>query len=228
MAKKETKEEVIVDVEEVYSKSEKFLEENQKTIYIALGVIVGIVAIVVGWNRFYIAPMEKEAQSQMFMAEKYFERDSFRLALEGDGNYLGFLDVADDYGMSKAGNLANYYAGICYLHLGSYEDAIEYLEDFDSDDHMISQIAEGAIGDAYMELGDYDKALSQYMEAANDEPNEFRTPIYLMKAGLAAEKAGDYKKAKEVYQKIEKEYPETIEGRNVAKYIARAEAMIAK
>lgn len=228
MAKKETKEEVIVDVEEVYSKSEQFLEDNQKTIYIAIGVVVAIVAAVVGWNRFYIAPMEKEAQSQMFMAEKYFEMDSFRLALEGDGNYLGFLDIADDYGMSKAGNLANYYAGICYLHMGAYEDAIEYLGDFDADDNMVSQIAEGAIGDAYMELGNYDKALSQYLEAANDEPNEFRTPIYLMKAGLAAEKAGNYKKAKEAYQKIEKEYPETIEGRNVAKYIARAEAMLAE
>ncbi len=228
MAKKETKEEVIVDVEEVYSKSEKFFEDNQKTIYIALGVIVGIVAAVVGWNRFYIAPMEQEAQSQMFMAEKYFELDSFRLALEGDGNYLGFLEIADDYGMSKSGNLANYYAGICYLHVGSYEDAIEYLNDFDADDNMISQIAEGAIGDAHMELGEYGEALSQYLEAANDEPNEFRTPIYLMKAGLAAEKDGNYKKAKEIYQRVEKEYPETIEGRNVAKYIARAEAMLAK
>lgn len=225
---KDEKEEVIVDVEEVYSKSEQFFEDNQKNIYIALGVVVAIVAAVVGFNRFYLKPMEKEAQSQMFMAEKYFEKDSFRLALDGDANYPGFLEIAEDYGMSDAGNLAKYYAGISYLHLGSYEEAIDFLEDFDADDHMISQIAEGAIGDAHMELGNYEKALSQYLEAANDEPNKFRTPIYLMKAGLAAEKSGNYKKAKDIYQTIEKEYPETLEGRSVAKYIARADAMIAQ
>lgn len=228
MAKETHKEETIVNVEEVYSKTEKFLDENQKPIYVVIGVIVAAVAIYFGYTKFYLAPQQEEAQTQMFMAERYFERDSFRLALEGDANYPGFLEVADDYGMTKAGNLANYYAGICYLQLGAYEDAIEYLDKFDADDKLISQVAEGAIGDAYMELGDYDEALSHYTEAASDDANDLTSPIYLMKAGLAAEKAENYDKAVSLYSKIEKEYPESQEAKSAPKYIARANTLAKK
>lgn len=220
MAKQTKKDETIVDVEEVYSKTEKFLDENQKPIYIALGVILAAVALYFGWNKLYIAPKVEEAQTQMFKAERYFEKDSFRLALEGDAEYPGFLEIADDYGMTAPGNLANYYAGICYLRLGSFEDAIDYLENFDGDDRLISQLAEGAIGDAHMELGDYEEALSSYLDAANDDPSDY-SPIFLMKAGLAAEKSGDYEEAVDIYTELEEKYPTSQEAKNAPKYIAR-------
>ncbi|NJK87388.1 MAG: tetratricopeptide repeat protein [Bacteroidales bacterium] len=113
-----------------------------------------------------MAPAEKDAQNEMFMAEKYFEADSFQLALEGDGSYLGFLDIIDEYSVTKSANLSHYYAGISYLHLGEYEDAIKHLKKFNANDVYISTIAIGAIGDAYQELGELDESVSFYLKAA--------------------------------------------------------------
>jgi len=237
MTKTTEKSETIVDIEEVYDKTEHFIEEHKKQIGIITGIIVFLVVAYISWHKFYITPREKEAQSFMFTAELSFAKDSFKLALDGagirkdalehiPGNFLGFLDIADEYSHTKSANLAKYYAGICYLHLGEYENAIKKLEDFTSDDYMVSSIARGAIGDAYMELGNNDKALKYYLKAAENSKNNFTTPVYLMKAGLAYEDAGKYKDAVEVYEKIRDEYAETMEGRDVPKYIARAKAQI--
>lgn len=162
----------------------------------------------------------------MWMAEQYFARDSFNLALNGDGNYLGFLDIIEEYGITKSANLANYYAGISYLHLGEFETAIEYLKQFESDDKMVAPVAYGAIGDAYVELEDLDEALIFYKKAVNSSENEFTTPIYLMKVGFVHEQNGDYDKALEAYKRIEKEFPNTAEGRQIEKYIARVEVFV--
>lgn len=229
MAKKSKEaenEELIVDVEEVYSKTEEFINQNQNLI---LGVVGGIIAIVVGfyaYNRVYLEPLEEEAHGQMFMAEQYFQKDSFNLALNGDGNYLGFLDVADSYGNTSAGNLSHYYAGICYLRTGQYEDAISELNDFsaDGDAVLLEPVALGAIGDANMELGDIDEALNYYEKAAGASDNDFTSPIYLQKAGFAAEKAGKFDKAIDYYTQVKEKYPRSNEGRDAEKYIARAEA----
>ena len=160
MAKKE---ETIIDVAEVYSKTERYIEENQKSLSVIVGAIVVIVGLYFGYQKLYIGPLEEEAQSQMYVAERYFEKDSLNLAINGDGNYLGFLDIIDEYGATQSGNLAHYYLGICYLKVGQYEDAIEYLSSFDSDDIMVSSIATGASGDAYMELGEIQDAVTYYM-----------------------------------------------------------------
>ena len=93
----------------------------------------------------YLAPLEEDAQTEMFMAELYFQKDSFALALNGDEQYEGFLSISDDYGLTKAGNLANYYAGLCYLNLGEFENAIDYFSDFSSDDIILSSLALGCI-----------------------------------------------------------------------------------
>ncbi len=208
--------------EEALTRTEQFVEDNQKIITTIVAALVLVVAVYLSYRHFIKAPREKEALSQMFMAEHYFEIDSFNLALYGDGNYLGFLDIIDDYTMTRTANLARYYTGISYLHLGDFESALDYLQKFRSKDEMLGPISEGAIGDAYMELGETGKAVDQYLKAANMRDNQFLTPLYLMKAGQQMEADGDYRKALELYQRIEKEYPESTEARNIEKFIARA------
>ena len=169
MTKKKTEQvDNLQELESALTKTEQFIEDNQKIIsYVVAGLIL-VVAVFLGFKKFYVQPQEKEANSQMFMAENYFEKDSFNLAINGDGNYLGFLDIIDDYGITKAANRAKYYAGISYLHLGQYEEALDYLNDFKSDDLLLAPVAEGAKGDAYLELGDSDKALKQYKKAYSE------------------------------------------------------------
>ena len=210
-------------VENALSKTEQYIEENQKSLTIIVAVIAVLVAVYLGYKKFYLAPTEKEAQAEMYVAQKYFEADSFRLALNGDGSYLGFLDIIDDYGATKSANLAQYYAGICYLKLGDYETAIEELKKFDANDVMVATIALGAIGDAYVELGELKEGLSFYLKAAARKKNDFTTPIYLKKAGLVYEEMGDYEKALEMYRNVEREYPGSQEAFDIDKYITAVE-----
>jgi tetratricopeptide (TPR) repeat protein len=224
--KKEDAPELVEGVENALSRTEQYIEENQKSLTIIVAAIIIIVGGYLGYKRFIVTPKEAEAQSQMFMAEKYFEMDSLNLALNGDGNYLGFLDIINDYGITKSANLANYYAGISYLHLGQYQEAIDYLKDFDANDEMIGPIAYGAIGDAYVELGDLQQAVTFYEKAANKGDNEFVTPIYLMKAGEVYENLEKYEKALQAYQRIEQDYKQTSEGRQIEKYITRVKLHI--
>jgi tetratricopeptide (TPR) repeat protein len=224
--KKDRAEENILAVEEALSKTELFIEKNQKVLYIIIGIIVVLVLGTFGFKRLYLLPRDREAQSQMYMAEKYFEKDSLKLALNGDGNYLGFLDIIDDYKLTKTANLAKYYAGTCYLHLGEYQKAIDYLKKFRSKDQMVSSMALGAIGDAYLELDDKDNALDYYLKAAENNTNNFTTPMFLMKAGMTYELKGKYTKALEQYERIRNEFRGSAEFRNVDKYIARAKGMM--
>ena len=223
MAKKD---DTIIDVVEVYSKTERYIDENQKSLSVIIGVIVLIIALYFAYTKWLLEPLEIEGQEQMYVAVQYFEKDSFDLAINGDGNNWGFLDIVDDYSATPSGNLAHYYLGICYLKKGQYEDAIEYLSGFDSDDQMVSSVATGAIGDAYMELGETKDAVSYYLQAANDNENQFTTPIFLMKAAQAYEDLSDYKKAVSIYKQIKEDYPDTKEGREVEKYLARASGLV--
>lgn len=208
--------------ESALTKTEQFVEDNQKTLTsLALGVLI-IVSLYLAFQKFYVEPQNNDAQNNMFVAEQYFQRDSFNLALNGDGNYFGFLDIISDYKMTKSSNLAKYYAGVCYLHLGDYEEAVSYLKKFSTSDIMISSIKNGAIGDAYVELGEYKQAISYYEKAANSNINDFSTPIYLNKAGQLLEDEGDFKKALDLYEIIKADYPKSAEGRNIEKVIARA------
>jgi len=224
MAKKRNKtEDQFAQIEETLSKTEQYIEDNQKSLMIIVGAIVTVIALFIGYQKLYIAPMEKEAQADMFMAELYFQKDSFNLALNGDGQYLGFLDIADEYSRTKAGQLANYYAGLSYLNTGDFENAIEYLDDFSSDDIILSSLALGCIGDAYMELEDADNALSYYEDAASYTDNEFTTPRYMLKQAMIHEGNGDYADALALYRGIEADYKSSREGNGIEKYIARAE-----
>jgi len=212
------------NVEQTLTKTEHFLEQNYKALLIGLGVIVVLVGLF--WlGRIYLNKKNAEAQSQMYMAEKYLEMDSLNLALNGDGNYLGFLDIADDYKMTNSGNLAKYSAGICYLHLGQFEEAIDLLGSYKKKDKVIGSLAFGAMGDAYIELGDFEKGISKYMEAAAFADNSFNTPLFLMKAGEMHELNGNYSEALKVYERIKAEYPESTEGNSIEKYIARVKLL---
>jgi tetratricopeptide (TPR) repeat protein len=227
MAKKKTQQaDNLQEIESALTRTEQFIEDNQKTLtYIVLGLIA-VMVIYLGVRKFYVEPRQEEAQSQMFMAEHYFEQDSFNLAVNGDGNYLGFLDVIDNYRMTKSANMAKYYTGISYLHLGQYEDAIEFLSDFKTDDLLLEPVKEGALGDAYLELGDPDKALAQYKKAFTLNNNEFTSPIYMQKAASLMESMDDLENALALYKRIKTEYPESTEARNVDKFIARVETKL--
>jgi tetratricopeptide (TPR) repeat protein len=223
MAKKKQGTDSGIDgVEGALTRTEQFIEDNQKWIVRVVTAVLAIVAIFIGVKRFYLNPLEEEALGQMFVAEQYFEIDSFNLALYGDGNYSGFLQIIEDYGITKASNLAAYYSGISFLKTGQYEDAIEYLGKFKSNDKMVAPIAAGAIGDAYIELGETEEGLSYYLKAANLSENNFTTPMFLMKAGLVYETLGRYDDALEVYEQIRRDYPDYSRSNNIEKYITRS------
>jgi len=209
-------------VESVLSRTEQYIEENKKSLTIIVSAIILVVGGYMLYTRILLTPKENEARAQIFRAEQYFEQDSFDLALEGDGDALGFLEIIDEYGITKTANLANYYAGISYLRLGDYDAAIEYLKSFDSNDKLISVIALGALGDAYVEKEEYNEAVNFFEKAANKNRNDLTSAIYLKKAGLAYEALENYRKAVTSYEKIKKLYPNSEEARDIDKYIAAA------
>lgn len=227
MTKKKTaQEDNLQELESALTKTEQFIEDNQKKITYAVGAIVVLVGAFLAFNRFYLQPKEEEALNQMFMAENYFEKDSFNLAINGDGNYLGFLDIIDDYGMTKSANRAKYYTGISYLHMGQYEDAIDYLKKFKTDDLLLAPVKAGAIGDAMLELGKSEDALKQYQKAYTETENELTTPVYKMKAAMLLESMSKFDEALKLYEEIKKDYPQSAEGTTVDKYIARVKIKI--
>jgi TolA-binding protein len=206
-------------VENALSRTEQYIEENQKSLTIIILAIVVVVGGYLGYKKFYLEPTNREAQTDMYIAEQYFEQDSFKLALNGDGQNYGFLEIIDEYGVTKTANLAHYYAGICFLRTGKFEEAIKHLEKFDSDDIMVESMALGAMGDCYMELGNKEKAAALYLKAGTRKKNSFISPIFLKKAGMVLEDLKKYDKALKAYQIIEKDYPETEEGKIIEKYI---------
>jgi len=226
--KKTAQHDNLKDIESALTKTEQFIEDHQQKIIYGIGIIILIVVAYLAFTRFYLRPRDTEAKSQMFMAEQYFEKDSFNLALNGDGNYLGFLDIIDDYSMTRAGKLARFYAGISYLKMGQYDDAIDYLKKFKTKDILLGPVSIGALGDAYLEKGQDSKALSLYEKAVSFSDNEMTTPIFLMKAGKLSESLGKQEKALEFYQQVKEKYPETAEGRQVDKYIARVSVALRK
>lgn len=226
MAKKKApvQEDRIEAIEETLSRTEQYIEENQKTLIIIIAVIVIIIGGYWSFKNFYLAPQEIEAQKEMYHAQYFFEKDSFNLALNGNGEYLGFVDLANDYSLTNAGNLSKYYAGICNLQLGDFESAIDYLSDFSSDDRLVSTIALGALGDAHLELEQYDKAIKSYKKAANNDKNELTAPHYLLKAGIASELSNNYDEALAFYTEIKDNFSSSQQARDIKKYIARVEA----
>lgn len=208
------------DQADVFTKTEDFFEKNKNAITYGVSALLVVIIAVVYVTNFFLPGREKEAQSQIFKAQQYFERDSFMLALNGDGNYDGFLKIIDNYSWTKAANLSHYYAGVSYLRLGEYDNAITHLKKFSGKEPIISAMALGALGDAYSEQEEMDDAISYYKKAAAKAGNELLSPYYYFKAGMALRATDNKKEALEVFKKIKSEYPESKEGREIDKYIA--------
>ena len=221
-------EERLEQIETTLGKTEMFIEKNQKTILVVVGAIIIIVLAIFGVKKFVVEPREAEAQTAIFPAEQLFENNDYATALNGDGNNAGFLDIIKDYGRTKSGNLARYYAGICYLNTGDFNNAIKYLGEFKGKDMLVKPLATGAMGDAYLELDNAAEAAKCYEKAAKESENSFTSPMYLMRAGLTYEMVENYQKALEMYKIIKAEYPNSNEGFSIEKYIAYVEAKLAK
>lgn len=213
-------------VTEALGKTEGFIVQNKKSLSIIFGALLLAVAGYLFYQKVYVAGKEKEAQTLLFHAEQYLKADSIKLAVNGDGNNPGLEEIADQYGVSPSGNLARYYLGMSYLKLKDYDNAIEALRSYDAKDDVTGSIVFGALGDAYFEKKEVEEAISFYKKAVSEKPNNFTTPVMMMKLAFAYESKGDYKEAKEVYTRLKKDYPSSTEGAQADKYIARAEGMI--
>jgi len=220
MAKKQQDQESLENVESALTKTEQFIEDNQKLISMAAIALIVIVGGYWAYQKLYMEPLQEEAEETIFHAQQHFQADSFNVALNGDGMNAGFLEIMDTYGSTKTGELAEYYAGVCYLKTGEYESAIDLLTDFSTDEPFLKATARGVAGDAYMEAGDSENAMEWYKKAVEVE-NDMVTPHYLFKLGLLYEEEGQQEQAIEAYTRIKENFENSYEAREIDKYITR-------
>lgn len=215
-------------IEGALTKTEQFIEKYQKLLIYGFSSILVIVALVLGYQYFIAGPKAEEALTKIADAQRIFEQGNYKLALEGNAEVYGFAKVADEYGSTAAGNLANFYAGICELNLGQYQKALDYLNDYSSKDIVFGPLAEGAKGDAYVELKQLDKAVSAYEKAADMNSNNFTAPTFLIKAAAVYEEQGNWDKALKAYETVKSDYPQSAEAGDIEKYITRAKLNLNK
>lgn len=222
MAKETKPEKPQAQEPEQLSKSDLFFQKYTKWVVIAAVVVVVVFLAAFLYAKYIYSPKQAEALGQMFPAEAQFAAQNFETALNGDGNIIGFAEIAKEYG-SKAGKAVYFYAGVCSLQMGNYEEAISYLKKYKGKDAILSGRAIACQGDAYSALEDYDKALSCYQKAAKVSDNLYAA-AYLLKAGVVAEQLGKMDVALECYKTIKEQYPMSAEGADIEKYITRIEA----
>ena len=206
---------------QIFKKNKK----NAITAGIAMIVLAGAIYY---YNDVYAPEKEMEAADSFFMAERYFGLDSMDKALMGDGVHLGMIDIADEFGSTKIGNQASYYAGRILLDQGKFEEALDYLNAASMDDEIMAAQVITLRGDCYSEMEDYEKAGKTYMNAASKRDNELTAPYALMKAGAAFEEAGSYDAAADAYGEIEESYPNSRQAELVKALVARLKAKQAK
>ncbi len=219
-------EETPVTTGEQTGKKQQFdFAKNQNLIIGALAAVLVLVVAFVGYQQYYLPAQNLEAQNALFGAQEAFKAGKWNETLNGElPTYQGALAVANDYGSTKAGKLAHYYAGISYLNLGDFDNAIAQLKQFDSDDVLLGAYALGALGDAYAEKGDMDKAIQYYKDAANHNDNVQSAPAFMMKSALALETQGNNKDALEQLNKLKSKYPKyNITSMDLETHIARLE-----
>ena len=219
---KEQNEEKNLEIGGVIAQTEQYLQKNKKGLIIAAGIIIvvalGIWAFVEGYSK----PRQRAAAEEIFAAEQWFKEGSFEKALNGNDQYLGFLDIIDEYGGTKSANLAKLYAGICQLNLGQYNEAIDNLKSYKGKDDITPAQAIMLTGDAYAELGNNDEAVAYYEKAAKKADNFITTPTALWKAGMIYMKLGKNDVAAKKFETIKEKYPESSEWNEVDKYITYA------
>jgi tetratricopeptide (TPR) repeat protein len=217
-----------LDLGEVYSRTELFIERNKKPLTMGAVGLVAIVAGLLGYRNLYAEPRAKEAGAQMWKAEYYFEIDSLDKALNGDDQWPGFATIADEYGGTPSGDLAHMYMGAIFMRKGDFEQAISHYQEASPGDDMLRVLAVGNQGDALVELGRAEEAVDRFEKAASMVSNDFTTPLFLMKAGIVHQQAGRWDKAKRAYKRIVEEFPSSSEAVQARKYLGRAEAEAAK
>lgn len=217
-------EEALVDIIEVDGNAtgaEGWIEKNTNTL---VSVGLGVLLIIVAWMAYtnmYQQPRQQEAVEMMYKAQMQFDRDSFALALSNPGGEgLGFLEIIDTYGGTKAANMAKYYAGVCYLNLGKFADAQKHMSSFSPNSDVTTIMKNGVMGDIAAENGDLSAALGYYKKASNGSLDPLAA-YYLKKVGMLEEKQGNTSAALEAYNKIKKDFPTSPVGGDIDKYIAR-------
>lgn len=212
---------------ESLGRGEAFLKKNSK---ILGGVLIAAILLIGGILFFQInnQNQNQNAQEEMFQAVYFYEQDSVEFALNGDGINPGFLQIVDEYPRTDAANLANFYIGSIYLSQKNFTDAIEYLEKFSSDDYLVQAKAYALLGDAYLDSGNVNEAISFYKKAVGHKPNDYFTPKYLYKLAVAQEEAGNLQEAIKAFGEIEEKYYESFEYTGARKHKARLEGLAAK
>ncbi len=197
-------------------------EKNKDLINrILMGVLVVVLAVF-AYKKFYLEPRNEKARNAMYLAEQFFIDGNYEMALNGQGATApGFASILKKYSGTPQANLARFYAGVCYLNMSEYDKAIDNLKKFEGHNSLLSYRAEGCIGDAYAEKGDLKKALSHYKKAASNEEDQLNAPHYLLRIGLIQEKQGENEAAIKTYKKIRSEYPNSLAGADIDKYLAR-------
>ena len=212
-----------LNVEEALTQSEAFLINNKKRIISAVAAVIIVVVGIVMYKNLYVEPREEKAQAALFKGQEYFEADLYEQALNGDSiGFAGFAKVADEYSGTKAANLAKAYMGLCYAHLGQYDNAVKAL---DGKDQIVAPAMKGAMGNCYAELGQLDKAASMLLSAADDADNNSLSPIYLQQAGEILVKLGKYDDAIKAYSKIKDKYFRSYQAMDIDKYIEQAKLL---
>jgi tetratricopeptide (TPR) repeat protein len=214
----------LVDLGGVQQQIDNLWAQYGKIITYVGGGLVAIIAGYYAYNTFYAQPRQQEALKQMFMAEQKFAQDSFQVALNGNGvEFSGFNDIASQYGSTPAGNLATYYAGVCNLNLGNFDEAVKQLENYDGEGKLGCIMKHGALGDAYGEKEMLDKAAAQYEKAVSEGDDEVLTPYYMKKLALLNmyDKVNKPAEAKKIFQNIKDKYPRSAEASEADKQLAR-------
>lgn len=214
-----------LDLEEAMSASEAFIIKYKNKFLTGIAAIVILVGGVLGYKHFISEPNEKKAGEALFRGEQYFNAGEYELALNGDSlGYAGLLTVADKFGGTAAGRLANAYTGICYAQLGQYENAVKYLDKFHADDQLVTPALMGTLGNCYAQLGQLDKAAATLVKAAGKADSQALSPIYLIQAGQIYEKLGKKSEAVNAYQTVKDKYFNSYQSMDIDKYIERASA----
>ena len=223
--KKRQQEETLIDIYQAGEQAQDFFERNQIALLAGLFGIVLLIGGVFAYKNFYKKPQMAEAISQIAKAQEQFERDSFAVALSNPGDgFMGFLDIIDNYSSSPTANIAKYYAGISYLHLGDYSNALDHIKSFDPVGNLTPIMKFGALGDIYSELNQMDDAKSNYKKAIGAGDNDILEAFYIKKLAMLHEKDGNDAESLELYKRLRDEYAKTGFAKDVDKYITRLEA----
>ncbi len=197
-----------------------FAESHQNVILAVLGGIVALVALYFVLNQYVWGPRDNAAKNEIFKAQQMFARDSFQVALDGkEDEFMGFLDIIDEYGSTSTGNLACAYAGICYKNLGEFDEAIKFLNKFSGSDELVSPSIVGAVGDCYWDLENASKAVDYYLKAASMADNDLLSPLYKKRAALAYLSMDKKSEAAKLLEGIITDYPNYADMNDVMKFL---------